>query len=410
MVGQARAGSIGGVPGHKRAAPERQAAPRRTRRSAGGAQDRSLRQLVEHMSDGAATLTAGGEVVWANRPLAVILGLSPRQLLGMRVVDAVDATAREAVSRLLVDVDLPRREASLEVRRPDGSTVSIRITAFAVTVGGEAGHGIVVTDLTQQRATEQDLRGSAVELDALVQHRTRQLEQTTQELEAFTYSVSHDLRTPLRAIRAFSRILLEEHLQGLDAEGRRLLGIVVRNTEQMGALIDDLLALSRVGHMELTPRVVGMDRLARQVASELRMLESGRRIDLDIGSLDDVSGEPALLRQVWSNLIGNALKFTRRAPIAHITIRCARDARESRYTVGDNGVGFEPAGAGELFKPFRRLHQVGEFEGTGIGLAIVSRIVTRHGGRVWAEGRPGEGATFGFALPRHGEVRAGLAG
>lgn len=367
--------------------------------------DRSMRELAEHMSDGAATLTADGTIVWANRRLAEILGVPSRRLLGVSLVGLVDAAHRDAVATLLGGAGPDVRDAELDLARPDGSTVPVRIAAFSVTVGGEAGLAIVLTDLTQQRDIERILRRSAAELEGLVRQRTLQLEQTTKELEAFTYSVSHDLRAPLRAIRAFSQILLEEHAERLDEEGKRVLGVVVRNTNQMGALINDLLTLSRVAHVELALRQVNMQRLARQVADELQAVDPTRRVDMRVGALCDAIGEPALLRQVWANLIGNALKFTRLRPDARVEIRCERGDGECRYIVADNGVGFEPAYASEVFFPFRRLHATSEFEGTGIGLAIVSRIVARHGGRVWAEAVPGAGATIGFALPERSSER-----
>jgi signal transduction histidine kinase len=178
-----------------------------------------------------------------------------------------------------------------------------------------------------------------------------------------------------------------------------VLGVVIRNVQQMGRLIDDLLAFSRVSRKELERQPVDMGKLARAVAEVLRAAEPERAIEVDIGSLGGTLGDSGLLRQVWVNLLGNAFKFTRPADRPRIEIRCEQVDGECRYTVRDNGVGFDPAYADNLFKPFQRLHPTAEFEGTGIGLAIVARIVQRHGGRVSAEGRPGAGATFGFSLP-----------
>ena len=256
-----------------------------------------------------------------------------------------------------------------------------------------------VLDISERKRAEVELLRLNAELEARVQARTVALETANGELEAFSYSVSHDLRAPLRSINAFSEILLREHAEGLNTEARRVLGVVVRNARQMGQLIDDLLALSRVGRIDLERRPVDMGRLARAVGEDLQAAESDRAIEFDIGPLCTVRGDATLLRQAWTNLLGNAAKFTRPIERPRIEVRCRRRGGECRYTVRDNGVGFDPAYADKLFQPFQRLHQTAEFEGTGIGLAIVARIVHRHGGQVWAESAPGEGATFGFSLP-----------
>lgn len=235
--------------------------------------------------------------------------------------------------------------------------------------------------------------------DVLARRRTANLEDANRELEAFSYSVSHDLRAPLRHISAYSQILLEEHAGQLDAEGKRLLGVVLRNATQMSTLIEDLLTLSRLTRKNLRLHLVDMERLARSVARELSAAEPDRTIAFDIGRLGKTQGDTGLLCQVWTNLLANAVKFTRPMAEPHIELRHELGPGEHLYTVHDNGVGFDPAHAGKLFQPFERLHSTSEFEGTGIGLAIVARIVQRHGGRVWAESAPGLGATFGFALP-----------
>jgi PAS domain S-box-containing protein len=256
-----------------------------------------------------------------------------------------------------------------------------------------------ILDTTERKAAELEVLALNAELEGRVEIRTAALEASNRELEAFSYSVSHDLRSPLRSIDGFSQILLTEHADQLDAEARRVLGIVVRNARQMGVLIDDLLAFSRVARKGLDRRPVDMEHLARSVAEELRAAEPGRAIALDVGQLCRVSGDQALLRQVWMNLLGNAVKFTGPVEGPRIEVRCDRVSGECRYTVHDNGVGFDPLYADKLFQPFQRLHSTSEFDGTGIGLAIVARIVQRHGGRVWAEGKPATGATFGFSLP-----------
>jgi light-regulated signal transduction histidine kinase (bacteriophytochrome) len=260
------------------------------------------------------------------------------------------------------------------------------------------------SDITGRKQAELDLQGANAELEAQVQRRTIALEAANAELEAFSYSVSHDLRAPLRSIASFSQILLAEHAGALDAEGRRVLGVVLRNVKQMGTLIDDLLAFSRVTRITLEHRPVDMGRLALGMAEELQVASPDREIAFDIGPLADAPGDSALLRQVWANLLGNAVKFSGKVRHPAIEVRSERRDGMCRYTVRDNGAGFDATYVGKLFTPFQRLHATTEFGGTGIGLAIVARIVQRHGGTVWADSAPGAGATFGFSLPAEAEA------
>lgn len=238
-------------------------------------------------------------------------------------------------------------------------------------------------------------------LEAQVAERTQELAGTNAELESFSYSVSHDLRAPLRAIHGFARILLEDHNAQLDPEAQRLLGVIDQNTRRMGQLIDDLLAFSRLGRQDLAAGRVDMAELTRLVADDLRRAEGERNghFEIKIGSLLPAQGDRALLRQVISNLLQNAVKFTRGRPHAKIEVGSRPDGQQTVYYVKDNGAGFDARYVGKLFGVFQRLHSTEEFEGTGVGLAIVKRIVQRHGGRVWAEGKLNEGATFCFSLP-----------
>ncbi|HLF93240.1 MAG TPA: response regulator [Planctomycetota bacterium] len=229
------------------------------------------------------------------------------------------------------------------------------------------------------------------------------LELKNKELESFSYSVSHDLRAPLRAIDGFSRMLLDGHAQRLDGEGTRLLGVVIENTRRMGQLIDDLLRFSRLGSTALQKARVDMTSLAQSVASELLGSLPGRRIELSVGALGAAHGDPSLLRQVFQNLVGNAIKYSRTREVARIEVRSRSEGLETVYTVGDNGVGFDMEYVHKLFGVFQRLHSAKEFEGTGVGLALVKRIIERHGGRVWAEGKVDQGASIHFTLPGEGD-------
>jgi len=222
------------------------------------------------------------------------------------------------------------------------------------------------------------------------------------ELEAFSYSVSHDLRGPLRSIDGFSQALLEDYADRLDEPGRQHLARVRAATLRMGGLIDDLLELSRMTRMEMRGETVDLSVLAESVLGELQRTEPTRRVEVAIQPGLQVEGDPKLLRIVLANLLSNAWKFTGRQPAARIELGLQDDGDERAYFVRDNGVGFDMAYAPKLFGAFQRLHAQGEFPGTGIGLATVQRIINRHGGRIWAEAAVNQGSTFYFALPPNG--------
>ncbi len=230
---------------------------------------------------------------------------------------------------------------------------------------------------------------------------TARLEAMERELESLAYSVSHDLRAPLRAIDGFSRMLIEDHAQSLNADGRRLLDVVRENTQLMGTLIENLLSFSRLTRSEMRPSAIDMAGLARSVYHELTSPEERSRIDFTLGELPVGWGDPAMLKQVWMNLLSNAIKFSSRREHPVIEVGGRQEGSENIYFVRDNGVGFDMEYAGKLFKIFQRLHGPKEFAGTGTGLACVQRILQRHGGRVRVEGAVDAGATFTFTLPKN---------
>ena len=234
--------------------------------------------------------------------------------------------------------------------------------------------------------------------DQLVE-RTKNLEQANNGLESFSYSVAHDLRGPLRAIHGYAHILLEDYYEKLDDEGRRLLNAMADNAGRMGRLIEDLLQFSRTSRSEMAVATIDMTSFVAEVFNEVHSTAADRNIVLHLGDLPSVRADKTLLHQVLTNLIANAVKFTARCAEAVIDVQGKVDGAEVVYRIQDNGVGFDMQYADKLFGVFERLHSPNEFEGTGIGLAIVKRVVERHGGRVWAEAKVGEGATFYFTLP-----------
>ena len=244
------------------------------------------------------------------------------------------------------------------------------------------------------------LRKSHEELEKRVEERTAELTVVNKELEAFSYSVSHDLKSPLRSVDGFAKMLEEDYSSKLDEEGRRLLKVIRDSAKDMGQLISDLLEFSRLSRKDLRRTNINMNELVREVYAQLENDLRGRTVNLDAGSLPEIYGDPAMIKEVIVNLLSNSFKFTRPKKVAVVNIEAKEEDGEIVFTIRDNGVGFDMSYKDKLFCVFQRLHSASEFEGTGIGLALVQRIIHRHGGRVWAESELEKGATFYFSLPK----------
>jgi PAS domain S-box-containing protein len=343
--------------------------------------DRVYRQLVETMSEGAVTLSADGLILYCNGHMAKMLALPLDQVLGTALRDRLPPADQEALDAVLAQARMEPSRREISLITGDGLRVPAYLSASRLQgEGAETVFCLVLTDLTELRA------------------RTAEVEAANKELEAFTASVSHDLRAPLRSMAGYSGILMEEYAPKLEPEGARLLGLLRKRVQGMAKLIDDLLAFSKLGREAMAKSAVSMNALVRESVEALEDQRGGRPIRFTIGELAPCEGDAALLKQVWINLLANALKFTRGLPEARIEIDSGEAAGETVYRVKDNGAGFDMRDAGMLFKAFQRLHPKEEFEGTGVGLAIVSRIVERHGGRIWARAEPGRGAEFFFTV------------
>ena len=319
-------------------------------------------------------LDSEGRIMRANRAFEDVIGFSSEQAEGHFLYEYLEE--EDAAKRFLNEAKGPK--SCREYWLATGTTR--RLISWCCTQLGKEVAGTEKLVVTGRDMTE--------------------LRQRTEELEGFTYSVSHDMRAPVRAIDGFTRILIEEYANSLDEEGRRLLDIVRQNTEKMGQLIDGLLALSRLGRERLIFTDIDMAELAK-AAFEEQKTAGGRHRDITfkLGELSSAYGDKRLITQVFHNLLANAIKFTRNQPAATIEVGYQTGAGEDIYFVRDNGVGFDMNHAQKLFGTFQRLHAATEFEGSGIGLATVHRIIDRHGGRVWAEAELDNGATFYFSLP-----------
>ncbi|MBU8977971.1 CHASE domain-containing protein [Lysobacter sp. MMG2] len=365
--------------------------------------EQRFRSAMRYSAIGKALLDSEGHIVEANPALASIVGLTPEALEGRRFDGLFESDEPEMIAHGQGTTDAQGvHRATRRLHREGGEPRQAQLTYSPVpgNVGQDIAGLVQVEDVTERLRAEARVHALNRTLEARVALRTRELSQANQELEAFAYSVSHDLRAPLRAIDGFSRILIERHTTGMDETGRSYLVRVRRAAGRMGELIDALLKMSRVSRGELRLERVDLSRLAGEVIEELRVGDSRRQVEVEIQPELFVIGDAPLLRNLLGNLLGNAWKFTRDRLDARIEFGAVPTEQGLEYFVRDNGAGFSQAYVDKLFRPFQRLHHNDDFAGHGIGLASVKRIVERHGGSIRAVGEVGKGATFWFTLPR----------
>ncbi|HEY8994825.1 MAG TPA: GAF domain-containing protein, partial [Lacunisphaera sp.] len=365
------------------------------------------RRLLEASLDPLVTIGADGRITDANVATETMTGRSRTELIGTDFSDYFTEPDKARAGYQQAFRDGLVRDYVLKMRHRDGriTTVLYNASVYRNEQGDITGVFAAARDVTERLRAEQEILHLNTDLEQRVRARTAELETANRELEAFSYSVSHDLRAPLRSIDGFSRIALNQPDDLLSAKTREALGYVREGAQQMGQLIDDLLVFSRLGRQPLRRGRVLPDQLVRSCLETLRPEREGRRVEIAIGDLPACEADAGLLKQVWMNLLANALKYSRKRDPARIEIGCQQNG-ENVYFVRDNGVGFKMAYAHKLFGVFQRLHRMEDYEGTGVGLATAHRIVSRHGGRIWAEAEIDRGATFFFTLGAAGSSLA----
>ncbi|HYF42091.1 MAG TPA: ATP-binding protein, partial [Ramlibacter sp.] len=358
------------------------------------------RMLFEHSLDGVLQTTVDGRVLAANPAACRILGRSEQELMALSRSDLVDLSDPRLPALLREREETGQARGELRFVRGDGNTIEVAIASSVyLDSSGQKCTCMLIHDISERKAAQEQILRLNRELEWRVDKRTRELQAANRELEAFSYSVSHDLRSPASVVVSFAGVL-EENGAVQGDKNRHYLRRIRAAGQHMNELIDGLLALAHVSRSQLDWGMVDVSGLAREAVQELREADPQRSISVQVEPDLHAMGDARLLRVVVSNLLANAWKFTRNQPLAEIVVEAHADPESAQpvFCVRDNGDGFDPAQAHRLFLAFHRLHGPSEFPGVGIGLATVQRIVQRHGGRIWADARPGEGASFFFTL------------
>jgi len=360
------------------------------------------RRLIEASLDPLVTISSNGKIMDVNKATEMATGVLRKKLIGSDFSDYFTDPEEARKGYEMVFSQGVVKDYPLAIRHASGRTTEVLYNAatFKNDKGEVLGVFAAARDVTELRTVQKALQESHNELERRVAERTARLEETNRELESFSYSVSHDLRAPLRAIDGYARMILRKQGDKFDADTLSKFNVIRSSAHMMGQLIDDLLTFSRLGRKEISMSKLDMPALINDVWKELRIINPDRNMLLTLQSLPSGYGDRSLVKQVYSNLLGNAIKFTKYREAAYIEAGGYTEGNEDVYYIKDNGVGFDMTYYDKLFGVFQRLHSTDDFEGTGVGLATVHRIIHRHGGRVWAEGETDRGATFYFTLLR----------
>lgn len=365
--------------------------------------EKKFRNLFEYSPVGKSMTSIDGTLN-VNKSFCTILGYSEEELRlkhWKEISHPEDTALTEGIVKSLLEGKTASARFEKRYLHKNGSIVYTDVATYLQRndEGNPQYFITTINDISERKRVEAEVQMLNEDLESKVIQRTSELQSANKELEAFSYSVSHDLRAPLRAIHSFTRILKEDYKETLDDEGRRICGIIETSSVHMGQLIDDLLNFSRIGRTELQISKIDMVKQVNTIWTEISTPEENARINFKVERLPVAYGDPSTVRQVLTNLISNAIKYSAIMDKPQILVGYDHTDKHKAYFVKDNGVGFDMHYVNKLFGVFQRLHSSKEFEGNGVGLAIVQRIIHRHGGKVWAEGEIGKGATFYFTLP-----------
>jgi PAS domain S-box-containing protein len=364
--------------------------------------EEAYRTLIEISVDGI-FVNKGGLISYVNNSAVKLFGAdNAGQLIGKTPFDVFHSEHHDIIRERIEEMYRTRKPAGImeqKIIRLDGSLADMEISAAPFTMGGVDSVQVVMRDISERKRAEEAIRTLNEDLEKRVIERTEQLEGALRELESFSYSVSHDLRAPLRAVHGYTKMLREDYANLLDVEGTRFCALIEDSAVKMGLLIDDLLAFSRAGRAELKKSRIDMVALFNSVYLDITDEKDRQKISFKVKAINQAMGDSVTMKQVVVNLVSNAVKYSSNSKHPRIVVGQTDHAGEAAYYIKDNGVGFNMKYSHKLFNVFQRLHSSREFEGNGVGLAIVHRIISRHGGRVWAEAAPDEGATFFFTIP-----------
>jgi PAS domain S-box-containing protein len=363
--------------------------------------EQKYKAFFEHSLDALILSNPEGDLLEVNQATCKLLGYTEDELKKLKRKDIIDNSDSRLHNFIVRRLESGVAVGELRLKRKDGSLLDAEVSS-ALFMDASDNHktSLIIRDISARKQSEKEIKELNAELEQRIDERTSQLRAANKDLEAFAYSVSHDLRAPLRGINGLTLILQDNYIDKLDEEGTRLCGRIRANSLKMGTLIEDLLSFSRASTSEIRKTSVNMNLLVEDALADLNEKEILSNIDFKIENLPPTEGDKSLLQQVWINLISNAVKFSSKKEKPVIEIRGHVLDGKSFYEIKDNGAGFNMEYAEKLFTAFQRLHSDKEFQGTGAGLAIVERILNKHGGRIWAESEEGSGATFSFCLPR----------